>query len=450
MTQRKAQGSAGSPYPLQLRPGKRYLVDRSGAPFLIHGDSGWSIASRTTREEAEVYLADRERKGFNATLLMLLEQKYSGLANRYGHEPFTTPGDLTTPNEEYFAYVDWCVERAASHGILVFMVPAFLGYPSKSSASQEGWYQEVLAMGPERCREYGRFLGSRFGRHDNLIWVMGGDRNPGLVHDHIDAMVAGIKEHDTRHLFTAHVHPEHSPVVEYARGGWVDFNVTYTYNIIHRMLLADYSRQPVVPFLLLESTYEGEHNASPVQIRRQAYWAILCGGMGHFLGNLPLWGFYRRGETAPGTLFYDNETREAGSPCAGWEMELDSQGSRDMVHVKTLFTSRAWYDLVPDQEHAVVTRGLGEFRGLDYLAAALTADGSTLIAYMPTCRTITVDMGKLLGQSVVACWYNPRTGRPSAAGTFPTKGLWQLTPPGEGDWVLVADDAAKGLAAPGA
>jgi len=55
--------------------------------------------------------------------------------------------------------------------------------------------------------------------------------------------------------------------------------------------LRDYNRSPVVPFFLIESTYEGEHNASAVQIRRQAYWAILCGGMGHIIGNRPIWLF---------------------------------------------------------------------------------------------------------------------------------------------------------------
>ena len=46
-----------------------------------------------------------------------------------------------------------------------------------------------------------------------------------------------------------------------------------------------------MPFVLMESSYEGEHNSSPVQIRRQAYWAILCGAAGQFLGNKPIWGF---------------------------------------------------------------------------------------------------------------------------------------------------------------
>ena len=101
----------------------------------------------------------------------------------------------------------------------------------------------------------------------------------------------GIKEFDKRHIFTAHCHPENSALDQYAQEGWVDLNTTYTYNIVHGMLLKDYQRTPPTPFVLIESTYEGEHNASAVQIRRQAYWAILSGATGQFMGNRPIWLF---------------------------------------------------------------------------------------------------------------------------------------------------------------
>jgi hypothetical protein len=88
---------------------------------------------------------------------------------------------------------------------------------------------------------------------------------------------------------------------------------------------------------------------------------------------------------------------------------MDSTGSEDMVRLKVLFTSRAWYELVPDQKHEIVTDGLGEFNGLDYLAAARTNDGSTVIPYLPTSRTFTVNLGKVSGTTVQAWSYGPET-----------------------------------------
>ena len=72
-----------------------------------------------------------------------------------------------------------------------------------------------------------------------------------------------------------------------------------------------------------------------------------------------------------------------------------------------------------------------------------------MIAYMPTRRTISVDMSKVSGSQAEGWWFNPRNGQATAAGTFPTSGTKELTPPAEGDWVLVLDDASKRRPPPG-
>jgi len=121
-----------------------------------------------------------------------------------------------------------------------------------------------------------------------------------------------------------------------------------------------------------------------------------------------------------------------------------------MQRLYLLFSSRPWYDLVPDQKHEVVVDGLGEFNGMDYLAAARTADGGTVMAYLPTARPISIEMGKVSGKLATAWWYNPRTGQATSGGKFATTRKKQFTPPTAGDWVLVLDDAGRNLPAPGA
>jgi hypothetical protein len=97
------------PYPVRIGPDHRHLVDQSGQPFLIQGDSPWSIISGLTREEEEQYLENRRAKGFNSIIVNLIEHKFHGPVDRYGEGPFTTPGDFSTPNEKYFAHADWVV-----------------------------------------------------------------------------------------------------------------------------------------------------------------------------------------------------------------------------------------------------------------------------------------------------------------------------------------------------
>jgi plasmid stabilization system protein ParE len=413
---------AAGPYPIQVGPDRRHVVDQSGKPFLIQGEAPWSLISGLTREEAELYLENRSQKGFNSIIVNLIEHKFRGPVNRYGQGPFTTPGDFSTPNDKYFEHADWVIRKAAEKGIQVFLAPIYLGY----IGTDEGWIEETLANGPEKSRIWGRYVGQRYRDFDNIVWLIGGDRNPEKARQSVDAIVAGIKEFDHRHLFTAHCHPENSAVDQYRNDGWLDLNDTYTYGIVHKMFLADYNRTPVMPYFLIETTYEGEHNASPVQIRRQAYWALLCGATGQFFGNRPIWLF---------------------DP--GWEKALESTGSLDMARLKALFTSRHWYELVPDIKHEVVVDGLGEFNGLDYLAAARTPDGGTVMAYLPSSRTFTVEMNKIRGARAKAWWFNPRTANATMAGEFPTAGTRKFTPPAEGDWVLILDDASQKLDPPG-
>jgi hypothetical protein len=413
---------AAGPYPVKVGPDHRHLVDQSGTPLLVQGDAPWSLIAGLTREEAEQYLDKRRQQGFNSIIVNLIEHKFRGPVNRFGEGPFTTPGDFSTPNEKYFEHADWVIRKAAEKGFQVLLAPIYLGY----IGTDEGWVEEALKNGPAKSRTWGRYVGKRYRDFDNIIWLIGGDRNPETAREDVDAIVDGIKEFDQRHIFAAHCHPENSGIDQYRKEGWLDLNTTYTYNIVHGMLSNDYNRVPAMPFVLIESTYEGEHNASAVQVRRQAYWAVLCGGTGQFMGNRPIWLF---------------------DP--GWQAALDSVGAQDMTRWKELFTSRPWYLLAPDQKHEVVVDGLGEFRGLDYLAAARTEDGALVIAYMPTARAITVDMTKIAGKSAKAWWFNPRTGKSTAAGEFPTNGKKQFTPPGDGDWVIVLDDASRKTAAPG-
>jgi hypothetical protein len=427
----KAQ-SASAVTQLAVSANQRYLVDQRGEPFLLQGDAAWSIIVALPDAGVEQYLKNRRDKGFNAILVNLLEHKFAANPPRdeAGDAPFTTPGDFSTPNEKYFAHADWVIRKAGEYGIEVLLAPVYLGY----KGTDEGWIDELLKLEPEKCLAYGRFLGKRYKDFDNIIWVMGGDRNPEGALEKVDLIALGIKEFDQRHLFTAHGQGENSTVEQFGGDKWLNVNSTYTAEIVHRKLLADYNRKPTMPFFLIETTYEGEHNASEVQIRRQAYWSILCGGFGHVMGNNPIWHF-----DAPG-LYAINGT---------WQQAMDLPGSLSMMHWGELFRSRPWFDLVPDQKHEVVTAGLGEFRGLDYLTAGRTPDGSAVVAYMPSRRTITVDMSKLSGVRAVGWWFDPRTGRVTTAGTFPTRGLQELTPPGDGDWVLVLDDAAKKRPAPG-
>ena len=77
--------------PLKVSENRRYLVDQKGHPFLIHGDTAWSLITAVTKEEAVRYLDDRRDKGFDAIIVNLIEHFFNGPIDRDGEGPFTTP-----------------------------------------------------------------------------------------------------------------------------------------------------------------------------------------------------------------------------------------------------------------------------------------------------------------------------------------------------------------------
>jgi hypothetical protein len=138
-----------------------------------------------------------------------------------------------------------------------------------------------------------------------------------------------------------------------------------------------------------------------------------------------------------------------------WMNEVQTApGGLELQYVQRLFTPRAWYNLVPDQAHTVVTAGRGNCNpGLgenaqdnDCATTARTADGTLVMTYLPTARTVTVNMTKLNGPAT-ARFYDPTTGSfTTVSGSpFANSGSHGFTPPGGAhgdgyaDWVLVLE-----------
>ena len=58
---------------MHMSAGHRNVVYADGSPFLLVGDTAWSLPWRGTAESVAVYAEDRQSKGFNAVLLMSIQ-----------------------------------------------------------------------------------------------------------------------------------------------------------------------------------------------------------------------------------------------------------------------------------------------------------------------------------------------------------------------------------------
>lgn len=418
-------------YPLNHVAGLRHLVDQDGRPFLLQGDSPWSLMVQLNLEEAARYLADRRKRGFNTLLVNLLEHKYAvdPPRNRDGEGPFLVPGDFSTVNHRYFDHAAWVLERAHEEGHLVLLAVAYIG-----CCGGDGWYAEMVRSGRQALREYGRYIAARFAHLPNIMWVHGGDANP--ADPSIVAEVAlGIREVQPGGLHTAHTAPGHQALEVYDNPDWLDVNNVYTYEPVAPISLAAYARPDARPFFLLESEYEGENRRAPnVRIRSQAWQAVLSGAMGQVFGNNPLWHF---ASPVPITPF-------RGS----WQDALGSEASRSMTQLRRLLESMDWWRLEPDRERAML---LGwQYGGHFDAVAAVAATGDLALVYVPKRRQLRMDLHRRAPRVTRMRWYDPVSGiycgqRAVSAVVDP---VLRVLPPharnagADSDWVLVLDSGS--------
>jgi hypothetical protein len=431
---------------LTVSDNRRFLVHDDGSPFFYLGDTGWTLLQRLDREETDLYLQDRASKGYTAIQVMGISE-FDGLTtpNRYGDVPFEDL-DPTRPNEGYFGHVDWVVDRAGELGMHVALLPT---WGDKVGPLLWGTGPEVFT--PESARVYGEFLGERY-RDKNVIWVIGGDRNPTEEKHYATwrALAAGLDRGDGgRHLMTFHPQGDSSSSQFFHDDAWLDFNMLQSGHARrnganYKMIAADYARTPQKPCMDGEPCYEDHPvNWEPDNgyfdahdVRKAAYWALFAGAHGHTYGANGVFQFWRPGQ---------EDRFGARLP---WQEAIQLPGAAQIRHARALLESRPFLSRVPDQ--GLIASSTGE--GADHTAATRAEDGGYALVYTASGQPVSVRLDKLSGTAVTAYWYDPRQGTAERIGELASYGDREFIPPSngpDGDWVLVLDDAAREFPEPG-
>ncbi len=374
-------------FPLRPSAGHHYLEDQKGKPFLLTGDSAWSLIADVSTADAEFYLDIRKRQGFNTVLTSLIEHQFSrnAPADFYGQLPFEDVS-FGTPNEAYFARAEDIIQAAARRNMMVLLCPAYLG----AGGGPEGWYLEMVAAGPERLKAYGRYIGRRFARYKNIIWLQGGDYDP---HDMtlVPALAQGVAEGDPDALQTIHANRDTVTHVLWKGADWLKIDTVYTYDDVADVVFDRFLSGPRRPFFLIEGKYEGEHGVGDSEARLIAYSALLSGAGGQIYGNNPVWHF-----GGPG-LF------QASEP---WKQALSSAGARSITALQSFFLDLEWWKLRPD-------RGLLPNVGEDADGEALAAvdvEGRFAVIYARDLNRLALDLNNLSPGTKTLRWYDPSSG----------------------------------------
>lgn len=447
---------AAKPLPLQVSANGRYLVTSNGKPFFWLADTAWELIQRLNRSEVETYLKSVAEQGFNVVQVTALTHFWDlGVPNAHGDLPLTgTDPDkplTTTGNDpsddvqyDYWDHADYVIDTAASHGIYVALLPTWGKYIIDNSAPPHNQPYEGL-FDNAKAYAFGKWIGSRYANRSNIVWVLGGDRSPDTdaKRQLIRQMAKGIEDGGGAQLMTYHPIGGDSSSEWFQNDAWLDFNMYQSGHLSvdypnYEVIAADYLKQPVKPVIDAEPRYENSGinfrsengRFSAYDVRQAAYWSVFAGSFGHSYGNGAIWQMHAPGHKA-------DESRY-------WYDSLDIPGRSHMQYVRKLMESRPFLERVPDQ--SLVTDALS---GGEHLQA--TRGTNYAMVYSPRGAAITIQMGKISGETVTARWYDPRTGVSTTIGDYANKGVQEFRPPSGGignDWILILDDKGAGFSPP--
>ncbi|MGI6202378.1 MAG: glycoside hydrolase family 140 protein [Eubacteriales bacterium] len=417
----------------------RYLSWDDGSPFFYLADTAWELLHALSREEMDFYFECRARQGFTAVQCVALAENdglrtpnfYGRLPLKIGENGMPDPAAPDTDGEYcYWSHVDYAVDVAAKHDIFIVLLPTW------GDKFNRAWGKGPEIFDEQNAFAYGKWLGERYSKRPNIIWMLGGDRALEKRHRAIiDAMAAGIKSAGDTHLMTFHPVGCRTSVDFVGDADYIDFHTAQTSHGIDQCYASDrvmlkMAAATAKPYMDSEPRYE-DHPAcfntktgyywDSSDVRQNAYWNVLSGACGHTYGNHCIWSMTREpSEYFPYT----------------WREALIHEGAEQMIHLKRLRLSRDYFSL-----QTMPGLVCDNYAGMGHMVAA-AGEGYAYV-YSPLGIPFTFDPAPLRCSGPLrASWYNPRTGEEKIFGVLNPREKTMLAPPTQGkgcDWVLVVE-----------
>lgn len=392
--------------------GGRNLLHADGTPAVLVGDTVWGFPWRATLEQAQVYAANRQARGFNAALLMSVQpdMRAVGPRDRTQDEGFDVGfedlpgGHINQLNPAYFQYLDGLTSVLVAHEIVPVWQPVFMGF---------GWKGLDVAgpvLPPAEYARYCRYLVARYGARP-AIYLVGGDgtgREPP-----VEAGGLEVQAWDAYAQPTGIHYRPHSDNRAHQDAPWLDFQWCQTgHQGVHiPERVADLWRNtPKRAVANGEPSYEHTEHTGRAAGWWQGHeaWSNLCAGgtMGVVYGAGSLWQWALRPHEPGQNEFFL-------APGAGWREAIDFEGSKYVGLVSKILDGLPLEGMQPDWQTALTPRGLSV---PDRLYIAYAELGGPLIMLQgervpPRYRIVDPRSGEVLGQGE----------RPGNHGTIPAE-----------------------------
>jgi len=400
----------------------RYLQHENGTPFFWQGETGWLLPERLNRDEAEFYLNECSKNGYNVIQVQTINDVPA--YNIYGQSSMPEGFDFKNINKKgvygYWDHMDYIIKMAEKKGIYIGMVCIWGGLVNAGQ------------MDVKQAQAYGKFLGERYKNSPNIIWFIGGDIRGDIKTEVWETLANSIKAVDKNHLMTYHPRGRTCSSTWFNNASWLDFNMFQSghrrygqrkgdgdYTIAEnteednwRYTEKSLAMSPIKPVIDGEPIYEdipqGLHDFNEVKwnandVRRYAYWSVFAGSFGHTYGHNSIMQFYQ-----PGLIGAYGAKR-------AWYDCLEDPGYVQMKYLKKLILAFPFFDRVPDQ--SIIAGQNGE----RYDRAIATRGNDYLLVYNYTARPMQIDLSKISGAKKNCWWFNPKNGELQFIGEFDSK-----------------------------
>ena len=418
----------------------RHFQHEDGTPFFWLGDTWWMGLCRRLGwpDDFQTLVADRVRKGFS--VVQIVAGLYPDMppfdprgANEAG---YPWEANYARINPHYFDMADLRIRYLADQGL----VPCVVGC----------WGYFLPLMGMPKIKKHWRNIIARWGAYP-AIWCLAGEGTMPYYLSKDKTEDAGLQKRGWTEVarYVRSVDPYHRPItIHPSRSAMdtvedptvLDFDMLQTGHSDRQSipstidtLTGDLQRQPRMPVLVGEVTYEGILDENRQEVERFMFLTcILSGAAGHTYGANGIW----QVNTPEHPFGPSPHGRCWGN--TPWQVAYQLPGSEQISHCKKMLMRYPWWRFEPHPEWVDP-----HWSPKDYmLPFAAGIPGEVHVVFIPPMW----DPPKLnsleSGTTYVAFFFNPRTGKEQQIGevTGDASGSWQspITPTFE-HWLLVLE-----------
>jgi hypothetical protein len=454
---------------LRISNNERYFIKADGTPFSWLADTAWTMPQRLKWDDAEYYMKKRKSQGFTVLQVVALDpERDREMRNPSGEKALLKDSPLT-PNEQYFRYLDKIVKMAEELDMYILLLPAW-----GELIVGHNWAGEFSSklITHENAYLYGKWIGKRYQNNKNILWCLGGDRQPihlGVNYKNVwrcmaEGIAKGVTGKDIKYnepdplwkklLITYHTCHEAETGECSTMSYWSDEDAWISYIMLqsghglepknYELVTKEYTRKKVMPVWDGEPAYEMMPTSWPViesfhkawMVRKRAYWSLFAGAFGYTYGHCAVWQFISE--------------KERNQMCKStWHEALASEGAEQMKYLRMLMDSMQVMKCRPCQD--ILSEKSDDIMD-EHLQACAGEQGCYYCIYFPSGGSAALSMSRSMQDKAYLWWFNPRDGKfyqsegsvTESAQEYSIKNsILQVAAPTSGseqDWILIIMD----------